>query len=531
MNELHRRSSGYPLIITLIWALLAAAEIFASLYLCDHRLMYTIDDPYITLKIAQTILRGGYGVNFSEYASPSSSALFPLMLAATERLGLGSAGPLIWNLIAAGGSVYLGALFLERHVLGGRVTRKSAAFAYPLGILLIFAVSAVALPMTGLEHSWHVFLVVVVLFGLAEVLSAEGHTPVSLIAAIVLVPLIRFEGIALSLAAILALGYLGRWKAALTAAALTVGALAIYGAIMTHLGLPLLPGSVLLKSGAADAVVDSKGAFSLVISTLKNLYGTLWNPQGMFLFLMVLVMFRVFATTAPGPERRKLGVIASVASFALIAHILGGKYDLFSRYEVYAVALGFLATLFTLRQRIQEMVVRRDWNAQIVVTLALTLVVSHYIVTAFLTPFGSRATYEQQYQMHRFVTEFYKEPVAVNDLGWVSYQNEGFVLDLVGLGSEPVRRMKMSNAYGPKQMAELASHYGVGVVIIYESWFFNRPRSWRRIAVLHTLRLNPIDADVSFFVTPDADLNRVTKALAEFKASLPPRVTLELDPL
>ena len=173
MNELHR-SSSYPFVITMIWALLSAAEILASLYLCDHRLMYTIDDPYITLKIAQTILRGGYGVNFSEYASPSSSALFPLMLAVTERLGLGSAGPLIWNLIAAGGTVYLGALFLERHVLGGLVTRKSASFAYPLGILLIFAVSGVALPMTGLEHSWHVFLAVVVLFRLAECCRPEA---------------------------------------------------------------------------------------------------------------------------------------------------------------------------------------------------------------------------------------------------------------------------------------------------------------------------------------------------------------------
>jgi hypothetical protein len=52
--------------ITLIWALLSAIVILASIYLCDGRLIYTLDDPYIHLKVAQTILRGRYGINFSD---------------------------------------------------------------------------------------------------------------------------------------------------------------------------------------------------------------------------------------------------------------------------------------------------------------------------------------------------------------------------------------------------------------------------------------------------------------------------------
>lgn len=30
-------------------------------------------------------------------------------------------------------------------------------------------------------------------------------------------------------------------------------------------------------------------------------------------------------------------------------------------------------------------------------------------------------TYRQQYQLHRFVTQFWRQPVAVNDLGWMSH--------------------------------------------------------------------------------------------------------------
>jgi hypothetical protein len=536
-------SSRYSLIITLIWALLTASVILTSIQFCDDRLIYTLDDPYIHMKVAQTILQGGYGVNLSEYSSPSSSVLYPLMLAGADLLGMTSAGPLILNLIAGAGAVYLGSLFLERHVLGSDVTGKSALFLYPLGVLLIFAVSAVALPMTGLEHSWHVYLVVAALFGLVEMLSAQDGVSWGLIAAIVLIPLVRFEGVAFSCAAILALALTGHWKPALTAMALMTVSLVAYGAIMSRLGLPLLPASVLLKSNAASAVVDSRGYFSIARATLGNLIGklsetgsisktgSLNHPQGILLLVMIVLMFRGWALTPAGLERRNSAVIAAVASFGLIAHIFAGKFGWFARYEVYVVVLGLLAVLFTLRYSIRESVTRHDWNAQIVMLLAVAIVVIPYLEAALVTPLASRGIYEQQFQMHRFVTNFYREPVAVNDLGWVSYKNDAFVLDLEGLGSEPVRRLRMTGTYGATQMSEVTAHYGIGLVMIYESWFGSVPPSWRRIAIMHTESVTSFSGDVSFFVTPDADIGRVTKALADFQSSLPRRVTLEIDHL
>ena len=93
--------SLYPSIITSIWALISLIVILSSLYLTDGRLVYTLDDAYIALKLANVVLGGGYGVNASEYSSPSSSILYPLMLVVTQRLGLASAGPLVLKLIAA----------------------------------------------------------------------------------------------------------------------------------------------------------------------------------------------------------------------------------------------------------------------------------------------------------------------------------------------------------------------------------------------------------------------------------------------
>src|SRR6478672_7980636 len=67
----------------------------------------SIDDPYIHLAVAENILTGGYGINASEHSSPSSSIIYPFLLALTELLGLGIAGPLAINLAATSISVAL----------------------------------------------------------------------------------------------------------------------------------------------------------------------------------------------------------------------------------------------------------------------------------------------------------------------------------------------------------------------------------------------------------------------------------------
>ena len=66
---------------------------FASvvLYLCCYKLaanhfIFSLDDAYIHLAVAENILKGGYGINIPEYSSPSSSILFPYLLAALLKL-------------------------------------------------------------------------------------------------------------------------------------------------------------------------------------------------------------------------------------------------------------------------------------------------------------------------------------------------------------------------------------------------------------------------------------------------------------
>lgn len=60
-----------------VWLILFVAELVLSVYLCGGRLIFTLDDPYIHLAVADHIGAGGYGVNASELSSPSSSIIWP----------------------------------------------------------------------------------------------------------------------------------------------------------------------------------------------------------------------------------------------------------------------------------------------------------------------------------------------------------------------------------------------------------------------------------------------------------------------
>ena len=84
-----RSLKQYSIALLGLWFAGAIVLILRSILLCDGHLIYTLDDPYIHLRLAQIILRGGYGINIGEYSSPCSSIIYPYLLALTELAGFG----------------------------------------------------------------------------------------------------------------------------------------------------------------------------------------------------------------------------------------------------------------------------------------------------------------------------------------------------------------------------------------------------------------------------------------------------------
>ena len=116
-----------------------------------------------------------------------------------------------------------------------------------------------------------------------------------------------------------------------------------------------------------------------------------------------------------------------------ILHAMFGSYGWYHRYECYI----FAALLYGICMLSGEALVRTSGRWSNASTTALGLfgvVISFPYLASLLTiPVAANNIYEQQFQMHRFATGWWKKPIAVNDLGWVAFRNDAYVLDLWGL--------------------------------------------------------------------------------------------------
>jgi hypothetical protein len=536
-----RRSIRRRLLVWISLSLLAilGAILGGILYFCDGHLFYSFDDAYISLSLGWHLAHGTYGINPGEVASPSSSVLYPLLLAAFAWSRWQDWAPLVINAAAAiCTALLLGGALCRYAIVRNRSKVATGVILVVLVSLTNFSIFAV---FVGLEHSLHLLTSVFVVLALARVLEEGTVPPTSLILAIVLLPLWRFEGIALAGLAVVTMVLAGYRRPAIIAALGIAAALGVYTAAMHALGLPLLPSSVLSKSAVARQAmggIDQPGG--LLTSIFDNVSQQFSNRQpivlsvaplslliGLVVAHPLLRVMRPETTRAPAWPMRQEGLFVAVAAGAMIAQfILGARGD---RYDAYAYGIGTAGALVLWRDYARKLVEPGHWLLGCAV-FALFAYVGHFFVTTVATPFAARGHYEQQYQMGLFAREFYRAPVAVNDLGLVSYRNPYYVLDLAGLGSEAAREARLDAASDPYWMSRLIERRHIGLAMVFRHWFPRQiPPGWRRIAVLHTPpRPTIIASGVSFYATSRGAVAPAVTALRRFRRELIPGTSLTI---
>lgn len=232
--------------MTCVWLISFILLCVVTFYMCDGNLVYTLDDPYIHLSVAENILKGAYGVNYEEFSTPSSSILYPFFLAPLLFLGFGSYSPLIVNFAAMAGSVWLitHCLFKET-----RADERNP-FYFLIAFLFIVGLNAYSLPLMGMEHSLHVLSVVVAMWGMSKFLTSNQLSTAFLLA-VTLMPFIRFEGIALSLAMVGVVFACRRLRTAILILAIQILGFYLWWLFTRHMGVAFFPSSVSLKSALA----------------------------------------------------------------------------------------------------------------------------------------------------------------------------------------------------------------------------------------------------------------------------------------
>jgi hypothetical protein len=488
------------------WYLLLCLVGFVRVQHATHgHFVFTQDDPYIHLAMAEGIAQGHYGINAGEASSPSSSVLWPYLLAPFSHLGSLPMVVFGINLIAG----LLAALLLGAAVArwpqvgasGHELVRRVISVA-----ALVFVANLAGLTFLGMEHTPQVLLALAVAWGVVSVLLGE-RVPAWCLVAAVAGPLVRYENVGLSLALAIALWGQGRRNASAGVMAGSVAPLVGFSVYLHHLGLPWLPMSVIVKGATGGRVSLGprlQAAFAPLVQRRPD------SPERWLLLVLTLTL----AGLAWNEHQRTRRFALWAAAIAAGAHGLIGRFGWNYRYEVYIAAFSVVVVLHVLHERPRMLL---GWY---VLGLAACSVL--YIQAFVDVPVNAQDLYLQQYQMHRFATEFYSGNVAVNDLGLVSYQRRPgtYVLDLGGLASMEVQQRPDRSAAG---LDEITRRHKVGLAMIYPSLFADIPADWTGLGEVCNVR-PPIALGgpcVDYYATPAASANELRDEFAAFARTLP----------
>ncbi|TWH51628.1 hypothetical protein [Sporomusa sp. KB1] len=497
------------------------AELVYILYLNSGVFSYTLDDPYIHMALAKNIAAGHYGINLTEYSAPSSSIIWPFILAVFSGAGWFDYVPLIINFICSLGTVYLYTQLFSMLFTAANAQRQTLLTIIAT-MAIVFITNIIGLAFTGMEHSLQVYISLLAVYGVIISLR-EQRVPWWLVLAVIAGPLVRYENLALSLPAIVYLVAQRYWLAAVSSGLLLVASVSGFSAYLHTLGLGYWPSSIIAKSALLE-----KGHLAAVIDTMLSHLA--FVPVSIFLIsVLMLALYNCFNTKAADKY------LALIIGTAIIAHMLFGYSGWYYRYDMYIVSAATMGIIYSFRGALSKiynaLYKELDESSPVTYTLVLLIICCgvgfNSWKTTATTAIAANNIFEQQYQMHRFVNDYYKAPVAINDLGWVAYENPNYVLDLWGLASLEALKSRQT-ATDSAWMDKLASKHNVKLAIIYDSWFRNKPFTWRPVAVMELgkERITPASNYVTFYALDSNSYEKVKPMLLQFKDSLPNGVKL-----
>jgi hypothetical protein len=515
-----------PILLLVALALALCAMVLTALLIATGgHFEYSLDDAYIHLRLSQMISAGTYGINAGQPASPSSSIAWPFLLAPFSGFRVHPYVPLvisIASLFGTFGVAFRGLLTTWEHSDPRGIRRIATLLA--AGLLLNWF----GLPFTGMEQSLHVLTAVACASGLL-LFVYRGSTPWWFWAALIVGPLIRYEGIAVSAVTLVAVAALGKWRQALAIGLAAAIPIALFSVFLVQQGLPPLPDSVLAKWGPGDTHLS---AGRLVRSALTNLSANFADRSPVVLLYAICLAATIALTIrAARQKERDRGTIPLLAATGvLFLHLVFGRNGWFGRYEIYALSYACLMLLAVFAPLLNTSFQRIGLMATLVVALILgETAAPMYLMATLQTPLAAQAIYDRQHQMHVFAVDYLQGPVAVNDLGEVSYNNPNEVVDLAGLGSDKALRARLSG--DSHWLSALVNPARIPAAVIYTDWFGDAiPTSWVKVGTI-VAQPGPSggEAQVDVYATSQFSVPRVRRALAGFAGHLHSRTNVRLE--
>jgi hypothetical protein len=490
-----------------LYLVLTAILVVSILVKTGGHFVYALDDPYIHLALAENLAKGHYGINSTEFSSPSSSLLWPFLLIPFAGTSVHVFVPLAWNILFGSLAAWVIGSAVDKWRINGRVCEPTPCWQqFVVASFLILVANLASLSIVGMEHVLQVLLSICCAYGAIEALQRRP-VPGWCIAAAIIAPAVRYEDLSLTLAIACVLLGTKRWKAAILVFGLSVIPLIAFSVFLKSDGLPLLPLSVLVKGNAfAHSSAVAKVVF-LVISSLRE---DLTRPEHYSTLALSLYLLILTFRSRVWLHRWVYGGATLLGFLQLTI----GRFGWFHRYEVYALIFLLMISL--------SVIVEYPRLRFIYIGLGLLLCASFYIAGTIVTPGSSHAIYLQQYQMHRFVREYYEGDYAVNDLGLTSFQRRSgvYVLDVYGLASAEAARQHIKTA---PWLQSIVERHDIDLAILYPEWF-EIPESWKPVGKMcaETHEHNHLaEKCVVFYSTNSRSDQIIDSDLTQFAKTLP----------
>lgn len=467
------------LLLLMIASVILLFFIGGSMFLTEGHWVYTLDDAYIHLQMAKNLATSGtWGISPETFTACSSAPLWTLFLAGCYSL-LGACNwlPGLINFMAC-----LAILFIANKTWAAFGVGPRLRVIAGLSLLLFCPLTVIV--STGMEHTVHVLLILLFLLsvmnGLADTTPNGRMASRSLISMCVwgaLATGIRYETGFLVIPALGLLALQRQWRCCLclfVSASLPIVLFGLYS--LAHGGF-FLPNSLMLKGRIPDWHLGK------LVQQLFSMYVRV-SLENVHVHLLCILML-LTASCARVQQNIRSGLLILITGCVL--HLTLSECGWFYRYETYLMASGLillgaawlqkdtLTPILEYTQKLPRSAVL-GWVIFSRIALVALLVTPLLIRGVWANSRIIRASaniYEQQWQLARIFKTFEsgQARLAINDLGMMSYQFSPTVVDLWGLGSTEVTRLKYTKRYDRIAMQQLLSRQRVDYVVVFDQWF------------------------------------------------------------
>jgi hypothetical protein len=333
-----------------------------------------------------------------------------------------------------------------------------------------------------------------------------------------------------------------RWGLALGMVAAGLGVVAAVAAVSVAHGESPLPNTFLVK--ALSAVPGE----SVLTARLLRFARNLLDAEGLALLAVLgagaIPGMRKYWAQHPPPAPPSALWTVGFGGFALatLLHLTLASVGWFFRYEAYLIGLGFILWMWALPQAGAGRLTAgapspwlRVLLVGVVVAVALPVLLPgspSRLEALGAVPLGMGEVYRQQYQMARFVREYYNgSVVGLNDVGAVSYYSQAHIVDLVGLASYPLAAARARGPVTAESIDRFARAEGVRVALVYTDWFrHGPPATWRLVGTWTTPGAHiSVGGETIGFYALSEPAETLGRHLRDFTPTLPAEVNVSLN--